>query len=87
LWASHVKEASIGEGVEYWSLWMTYIVGPLQDLWPDVVKEGLGYPAAAEDHNAVTGMIFEEKCHHSAQLDGFGSNFVRIKSKCAILEK
>jgi hypothetical protein len=51
-----------------------------EDLGTDICQEGFGKPAA-QQHDAVAGVVHEEQGHSSAQMNTFCSNFVGIEAK------
>ena len=57
-----------------------HVGGPLQDLGPDVVKEGVRSPST-QDLDAVWSVVQEGEGHCGSASDGFVTDFVWVKAE------
>ena len=57
-----------------------HVGGPLQDLGPDVVEEGVGSPST-KDLDAVWCVVQEGEGHRGAASNGFGADFVWVEAE------
>ena len=57
-----------------------HVGGPLQDLGPDVVEEGVGSPST-EDLDAVWCVVQEGEGHRGAASNGFVADFVWVEAE------
>ncbi|KAI2502044.1 hypothetical protein MHU86_12447 [Fragilaria crotonensis] len=53
-----------------------HLIGPLKDLWANVVEEGVGRPAP-KYHDLGHWVVHEEEPHRSSRPDGSSSDIVR----------
>jgi hypothetical protein len=75
----HIEAADVKEGVESDHI-HGHGVGPFEDLWTNVYKEGIGGPSA-EDHDLRGAVVHKEERHGGARTDRSVPDLVRVEAK------